>query len=76
MLPMLRRAETMVIEPEERVSEHPMLINGELVQSSSGLSDPVINPATGAPTPPAAPSRLRKTSWRRRARGRREWEDS
>ena len=49
MLLMLRRAETMVIEPEERVSEHPMLINGELVQSSSGLSDPVINPATGAP---------------------------
>ena len=29
------------------VSDHPMLIAGELVQSSSGLSDPVVNPATG-----------------------------
>ena len=57
MLLMLRRAETMVIEPEERVSEHPMLINGELVQSSSGLSDPVINPATGAPAASSGPAR-------------------
>ena len=37
----------MAIEAEERVSDHPMVINGELVQSSAGLSDPVINPATG-----------------------------
>ena len=29
------------------VSDHPMLINGELTQASSGLSDPVVNPATG-----------------------------
>ena len=41
------RTETMEIVAEERVSDHPMAINGELVQSSSGLSDPVINPATG-----------------------------
>ena len=39
-------AEALVQEPEVRVSAHPMLINGELVQSSAGLSDPVINPAT------------------------------
>eukprot|EP01048_Picozoa_sp_COSAG05_P026797 COSAG05_NODE_7497_length_804_cov_1.198582_1_plen_92_part_01 len=39
---------TAVITPEQRVSDHPMLVNGELIQSSSGLSDPVINPATGA----------------------------
>lgn len=41
------RTETMTIEAEERVSDHSMAINGELVQSSAGLSDPVINPATG-----------------------------
>ena len=40
-------AETMEIVAEERVSAHPMVIGGELVQSSEGLSDPVINPATG-----------------------------
>jgi hypothetical protein len=40
-------AETMEIIAEERVSAHPMVINGELVQSSAGLSDPVVNPATG-----------------------------
>ena len=34
-------------EPEAVVSGHPMLIAGELVESSSGLSDPVVNPATG-----------------------------
>jgi len=32
---------------EARVSPHPMLISGELVQSSSGMSSPVVNPATG-----------------------------
>lgn len=37
----------MEIVAEERVSSHPMVINGELVQSSAGLSDPVVNPATG-----------------------------
>ena len=37
----------MEIVAEERVSDHPMVINGELVQGSTGLSDPVINPATG-----------------------------
>ena len=36
--------ETMEIIAEERVSPHPMVINGELVQSSAGLSDPVVNP--------------------------------
>ena len=41
------RAETMEIVAEERTSDHPMIINGELVQGSTGLSDPVINPATG-----------------------------
>lgn len=35
------------VEPEVRASEYPMLIAGELVQSSAGLSSPVINPATG-----------------------------
>jgi acyl-CoA reductase-like NAD-dependent aldehyde dehydrogenase len=40
-------AEALVQEPEARVSTHSMLIGGELVQSSAGLSDPVINPATG-----------------------------
>ena len=34
-----------VQEPQAIVSDHPMLINGELVTSE--LSDPVINPATG-----------------------------
>ena len=34
-------------EPEAVVSGHPMLIAGALVESSSGLSDPVVNPATG-----------------------------
>jgi len=34
-------------QPEAMVSAHPMLIGGELVQSSSGMSTPVINPATG-----------------------------
>lgn len=34
-----------VQEPEAIVSDHPMLINGELVAAE--LSDPVINPATG-----------------------------
>jgi acyl-CoA reductase-like NAD-dependent aldehyde dehydrogenase len=42
-----RTAETMEIVAEERTSDHPMIINGELVQGSTGLSDPVINPATG-----------------------------
>lgn len=37
----------MEIVAEERTSDHPMIINGELVQGSSGMSDPVINPATG-----------------------------
>eukprot|EP01043_Picozoa_sp_COSAG02_P051601 COSAG02_NODE_5454_length_4303_cov_5.503330_2_plen_393_part_00 len=37
----------MEIVAEERTSDHPMIINGELVQGSTGLSDPVINPATG-----------------------------
>ena len=35
------------MQAEQRVSDHPMAINGELVQSSTGLSDPVVNPATG-----------------------------
>ena len=37
----------MEIVAEERTSDHPMIINGELVQGPTGLSDPVINPATG-----------------------------
>ena len=47
LMPGCSVAETMEIVAEERVSAHPMVIGGELVQSSEGLSDPVINPATG-----------------------------
>ena len=31
----------MEIVAEQRTSDHPMIINGELVQGSTGLSDPV-----------------------------------
>mmetsp|Transcript_32166 Transcript_32166/g.72980 ORF Transcript_32166/g.72980 Transcript_32166/m.72980 type:complete len:528 (-) Transcript_32166:14-1597(-) len=38
---------TATFTPEARVSSHPMLIAGQLVQAASGMSTPVINPATG-----------------------------
>jgi len=38
---------TAVFTPERRESAHPMLVAGQLVQSSSGLCTPVVNPATG-----------------------------
>lgn len=34
-------------DPAEAMSQHPMLINGELVQAEGNCTAPVINPATG-----------------------------
>jgi hypothetical protein len=40
-------ADTQVLEPSAVEADSPMLVNGRLAKGSTGLSDPVINPATG-----------------------------
>ena len=57
-------AETMEIVAEQRTSDHPMIINGELVQGSTGLSDPVcVAPSLNQSFPH---TKTERSSWRGR----------